>query len=69
MTPKTDAELALFFDSEDRTAGEPNWIGILRLVRVETKTRKMLGLPHKLDGISYLPAHNAGYIAFNVQFK
>ena len=61
--------LYLFFDSELRTGGEPNWVGMLRLIRKEAKIRKEEGWLHTFDGISYLPAHNAGYIAFNVKFK
>jgi hypothetical protein len=61
--------LYLFFDSELRTDGEPNWVGMLRLIRKEAKTRKEEGLLHTFAGISYLPAHNAGYIAFTVKFK
>jgi len=62
--------LYLFFDSELRTKGEPNWMGMLRLIRKEAKDRKEVGYAHKPYGVSYgPPSHNAGYIAFNVNFK
>ena len=42
---------------------------MLRLIRKEAKLRKGIGQPHTFDGMSYLPADNAGYIAFSVKFK